>query len=189
MQFGVLAGYSVEDIKVTLQDGAYHDVDSSELAFKIAGSMVFKEAAQVRLGLNLVAAELQQAQADLEAAQKELAERKAGELAGVVEAASQPMLVTDGHLVVVAANLPCHDLFGYRERALAGRSLRELVAFGGRERDESGQECTGTCADGSTVALRVSTSNFGMGSMRFMAVTFSSSTLPMASQQRPPEAP
>ena len=46
MQFGVLAGYSVEDIKVTLQDGAYHDVDSSELAFKIAGSMVFKEAAR-----------------------------------------------------------------------------------------------------------------------------------------------
>ena len=46
MQFGVLAGYAVEDIKVTLQDGAYHDVDSSELAFKIAGSMVFKEAAR-----------------------------------------------------------------------------------------------------------------------------------------------
>jgi elongation factor G len=46
MQFGVLAGYPVEDIKVTLIDGAYHDVDSSELAFKIAGSMGFKEAAR-----------------------------------------------------------------------------------------------------------------------------------------------
>ncbi|MFT8396437.1 elongation factor G [Propionibacterium sp.] len=46
MQFGVLAGYPVEDIKVTLTDGAYHDVDSSELAFKIAGSMVYKEAAR-----------------------------------------------------------------------------------------------------------------------------------------------
>ncbi|WP_152361953.1 elongation factor G [Microlunatus speluncae] len=46
MQFGILAGYPVEDIKVTLTDGAYHDVDSSELAFKIAGSMVFKEAAR-----------------------------------------------------------------------------------------------------------------------------------------------
>jgi elongation factor G len=46
MQFGVLAGYPVEDVKVTLVDGAYHDVDSSELAFKIAGSMVFKEAAR-----------------------------------------------------------------------------------------------------------------------------------------------
>ncbi|BAK34103.1 elongation factor G [Microlunatus phosphovorus NM-1] len=46
MQFGVLAGYPVEDIKITLLDGAYHDVDSSELAFKIAGSMVFKEAAR-----------------------------------------------------------------------------------------------------------------------------------------------
>jgi len=46
MQFGVLAGYPVEDIKVTLTDGAYHDVDSSELAFKRAGSMAFKEAAR-----------------------------------------------------------------------------------------------------------------------------------------------
>ena len=46
MAFGALAGYPVEDIKVTLTDGAYHDVDSSELAFKIAGSMVFKEAAR-----------------------------------------------------------------------------------------------------------------------------------------------
>ncbi|MFT3834449.1 MAG: elongation factor G [Micropruina sp.] len=46
MAFGPLAGYPVEDIKVTLVDGAYHDVDSSELAFKIAGSMVFKEAAR-----------------------------------------------------------------------------------------------------------------------------------------------
>jgi elongation factor G len=46
MQFGVLAGYPVEDIKVSLIDGGYHDVDSSELAFRIAGSMVFKEAAR-----------------------------------------------------------------------------------------------------------------------------------------------
>jgi elongation factor G len=46
MEYGVLAGYPLVDIKVTLQDGAYHDVDSSELAFKIAGSMAFKEAAR-----------------------------------------------------------------------------------------------------------------------------------------------
>jgi elongation factor G len=46
MQFGILAGYPVEDVRVTLVDGAYHDVDSSELAFKIAGSMGFKEAAR-----------------------------------------------------------------------------------------------------------------------------------------------
>ena len=46
MQFGVLAGYPLVDVKVTLQDGQYHDVDSSELAFKIAGSMAFKEAAR-----------------------------------------------------------------------------------------------------------------------------------------------
>ncbi|MDO5498343.1 MAG: elongation factor G [Propionibacteriaceae bacterium] len=46
MTTGVLAGYPVEDIKVTLLDGAYHDVDSSELAFKIAGLQVFREAAR-----------------------------------------------------------------------------------------------------------------------------------------------
>ncbi len=43
MQTGVLAGYNVVDIRVTLYDGSYHDVDSSEMAFKIAGSMAFKE--------------------------------------------------------------------------------------------------------------------------------------------------
>jgi elongation factor G len=44
-EFGVLAGYPMVDLKVTLIDGAYHEVDSSELAFKIAGSMAFKKAA------------------------------------------------------------------------------------------------------------------------------------------------
>ncbi len=44
MQSGVLAGYNVVDIKVTLYDGSYHEVDSSEMAFKIAGSMAIKEA-------------------------------------------------------------------------------------------------------------------------------------------------
>ena len=44
MQAGVLAGYQVVDVKVTLFDGSYHEVDSSEMAFKIAGSMAFKEA-------------------------------------------------------------------------------------------------------------------------------------------------
>jgi len=44
-EFGVLAGFPMVDVKVTLTDGAYHEVDSSELAFKIAGSMAFKKAA------------------------------------------------------------------------------------------------------------------------------------------------
>ncbi|MFW0107883.1 elongation factor G [Rothia sp. P6271] len=46
MQLGILAGYPVVGVKATLIDGAYHDVDSSEMAFKIAGSMVFKEGAK-----------------------------------------------------------------------------------------------------------------------------------------------
>lgn len=47
MQYGVLAGYPLVGIKVTLIDGAYHEVDSSEMAFKIAGSMALKEAARL----------------------------------------------------------------------------------------------------------------------------------------------
>jgi elongation factor G len=46
MEGGVLAGYEMVDIKATLYDGSYHEVDSSEMAFKIAGSMAFKEAAR-----------------------------------------------------------------------------------------------------------------------------------------------
>ncbi|MGZ5408029.1 MAG: elongation factor G [Aeromicrobium sp.] len=46
MEFGILAGYQMVDVRVTLEDGAYHDVDSSELAFKLAGSQAFKEAAR-----------------------------------------------------------------------------------------------------------------------------------------------
>ncbi len=46
MEGGVLAGYPMVDVKVTLYDGSYHEVDSIEMAFKIAGSMAFKEAAR-----------------------------------------------------------------------------------------------------------------------------------------------
>ena len=46
MRNGLLAGYPIEDVKVRLYDGSYHEVDSSEMAFKIAGSMAFKEAAR-----------------------------------------------------------------------------------------------------------------------------------------------
>jgi Translation elongation factors (GTPases) len=46
MQYGILAGYPMVGVKATLLDGQYHEVDSSEMAFKIAGSMVFKEAAR-----------------------------------------------------------------------------------------------------------------------------------------------
>ena len=46
MENGVIAGFPVVDVKVTLFDGSYHDVDSNEMAFKIAGSMAFKEGAK-----------------------------------------------------------------------------------------------------------------------------------------------
>ena len=46
MESGILAGYPVVDVRVTLVEGSYHDVDSSEIAFKVAGSMAFKTAMQ-----------------------------------------------------------------------------------------------------------------------------------------------
>ena len=46
MESGILAGYEMQDVKVTLLDGSFHEVDSSEVAFKIAGSMAFKKAAK-----------------------------------------------------------------------------------------------------------------------------------------------
>ena len=46
MEAGVIAGYPLVKVKVTLYDGSYHDVDSSEVAFKVAGSMAFKGGAQ-----------------------------------------------------------------------------------------------------------------------------------------------
>jgi len=44
LELGILAGYPLVDIKVTLYDGSYHEVDSNEMAFKFAGSIAFKEA-------------------------------------------------------------------------------------------------------------------------------------------------
>ena len=47
---GVLAGYPIDDVRIELYDGSYHDVDSSEMAFKIAGSMAFQDAAKKEIG-------------------------------------------------------------------------------------------------------------------------------------------
>src|SRR6202047_896218 len=46
LELGILAGYPIVDVKVTLYDGSYHEVDSNEMAFKFAGSIAFKEAAR-----------------------------------------------------------------------------------------------------------------------------------------------
>lgn len=137
-----------------------------------ARKMEFKEAAQVRLGINLVASELQQALSELEGVSRELASRKAMELSGAIEAVSQPMLVTDSDLLIEAANSLCHELFGHAEGELIGRSLRELIELVGDVRENSGQDALGRLPGGEWIPLHVRTSVFGIGSARFMAATF-----------------
>ncbi len=106
MAFGPLAGYPVEDIKVTLLDGAYHDVDSSELAFKIAGSMVFKEAARKAdpaLLEPLMAVEVTTPEDYLGTVIGDINSRR-GQVQGMTEAHGNQ---------VVRALVPLSEMFGY----------------------------------------------------------------------------
>jgi len=105
-EFGVLAGYPMVDVKVTLTDGAYHEVDSSELAFKIAGSMAFKKAA---------------AQADpvllepVVAVEVRTPDEYMGDVIGDLNARRgqiQAMEERSG-VRVVKANVPLSEMFGY----------------------------------------------------------------------------
>ena len=106
MRFGVLAGFPVEDIKVTLLDGAYHEVDSSEMAFKIAGSMAFKEAARkANPGLlePLMAVEVTTPEDYLGTVIGDLNSRR-GQVQEMVEAHGNK---------VVRALVPLSEMFGY----------------------------------------------------------------------------
>jgi elongation factor G len=106
MAFGPLAGYSVEDVKVTLLDGAYHDVDSSEMAFRIAGSMVFKEGARKAdpaLLEPLMAVEVTTPEEYLGTVIGDINSRR-GSVRGMVEAHGNQ---------VVSAVVPLSEMFGY----------------------------------------------------------------------------
>ncbi|MDZ7344769.1 MAG: elongation factor G, partial [candidate division KSB1 bacterium] len=106
MQNGVLAGYPMIDIKAVLLDGSYHEVDSSEMAFKIAGSMAFKEAAkraqpvllEPTMDVEVVVPEdyLGQVMGDLNS--------RRGRIRG---------LVPRRDAQVVAATVPLAEMFGY----------------------------------------------------------------------------
>ncbi len=103
---GVLAGYPVVDVKVTLYDGSYHDVDSSEMAFKIAGSMAFKEAARTAGPILLE---------PIMEVEVVMPEQFMGDVIGDLNSRRGRVLGMDsrGGFQVVSANVPLANMFGY----------------------------------------------------------------------------
>ncbi|MBI5345173.1 MAG: elongation factor G [Deltaproteobacteria bacterium] len=105
-EIGVLAGYPVVDVKVTLYDGSYHDVDSSEMAFKIAGSMAFKDA--VRSAGPILLEPIM----DVEVVTPE---HFMGDVIGDLNSRRGRILGMDtrGGFQVISANVPLANMFGY----------------------------------------------------------------------------
>jgi elongation factor G len=106
---GILAGYPMVDIRVTLLDGSYHEVDSSEMAFKIAGSMAFKEAcakAKPRLLEPIFDVEVVVPEEYMGDIIGDLSSRR-GRIGG---------MFTRGSARVVAASVPLAEMFGYATR-------------------------------------------------------------------------
>jgi elongation factor G len=106
MESGILAGYPMVDVRVTLVDGSYHDVDSSEMAFKIAGSMAIKEAAR-KAGIQLLEPVM-----DVEVVTPEdYMGDVMGDLSGrrgLIQG-SEPR----GNATVIKARVPLSEMFGY----------------------------------------------------------------------------
>src|SRR5207302_4930120 len=103
---GVLAGYPVLDVRATLYDGSYHEVDSSEMAFKIAGSMAFKSAAEKAGPVILepiMRVEVTTPEDYMGDVMGDLSKRR-GHLEG-----TEPR----GNVTVVRANVPLAEMFGY----------------------------------------------------------------------------
>ncbi|QRN78692.1 MAG: elongation factor G, partial [Nocardiopsis sp. BM-2018] len=103
---GVLAGYPMVDVRVTLVDGSYHDVDSSEMAFKIAGSMAMKEAARkagVQLLEPVMDVEVVTPEDYLGDVMGDLSSRR-----GMIQGQEQR-----GNALVVKARVPLSEMFGY----------------------------------------------------------------------------
>ncbi|WP_018139895.1 MULTISPECIES: elongation factor G [unclassified Thioalkalivibrio] len=106
MANGVLAGYPVEDVKVTLFDGSYHDVDSNEMAFKVAGSMAFKEGA-LKAGAVLLEPMMK---VEVETPEEYMGDvmgdlnRRRGQVQGMEDVAGQKLL---------KAEVPLSEMFGY----------------------------------------------------------------------------
>jgi elongation factor G len=109
MKGGVVAGYPLVDIKVTLYDGSYHEVDSSEMAFKIAGSMAFKEAC------NKARPRLLEPIMDVEVVVPEV---YMGDIIGDLSARRGRIggMFTRAEARVIAASVPLSEMFGYATR-------------------------------------------------------------------------
>jgi elongation factor G len=109
LETGVLAGYPVVDIKVQLIYGSYHDVDSSEMAFKIAGSMAFKEAARAASPCLLepvMKVEVVSPEAYMGDVLGDLSSRR-GKIGGMMQR---------GEAQVISATVPLAEMFGYSTR-------------------------------------------------------------------------
>jgi len=106
MQSGILAGYPMVDVRVTLVDGSYHDVDSSEMAFKIAGSMAIKEAAR-KAGVQLLEPVM-----DVEVVTPE---DYMGDVMGDLSGRRGLIQGTTsrGNATVINARVPLSEMFGY----------------------------------------------------------------------------
>ncbi len=109
MENGALAGFPTVDVRVTLYDGSYHDVDSSEMAFKIAGSMAFQAAAK-QGDLTLLEPVMK--------VEVSTPDDFMGEVIGDLSAKRAQILGTDkrGHLTIVRAYVPLSELSGYATR-------------------------------------------------------------------------
>ena len=106
MTGGVLAGYPMVDLKVEVFDGSYHDVDSSEMAFKIAGSMAFKEAAKKAQPVILepmMNVEVVCPESYMGDVLGDLSSRR-GKIGGMTQR---------GEAQVIAATVPLSEMFGY----------------------------------------------------------------------------
>ena len=105
-EVGMLAGYPVVDVKVTLYDGSYHDVDSSEMAFKIAGSMAFKEAFKAAGPILLE---------PIMSVEAVTPEQFMGDVIGDLNSRRGKILGMDsrGGFQVITANVPLANMFGY----------------------------------------------------------------------------
>ncbi len=103
---GIFAGYPVVDVKVTLYDGSFHDVDSSEMAFKIAGSMAFKDAMRIAGPILLE---------PIMSVEVVVPEQFMGDVIGDLNSRRGKILGMEsrGGFQVVSANVPLANMFGY----------------------------------------------------------------------------